>query len=280
MNTMPNQTRTPQLPQDLRKTNKRVSFSTRVISTTSISRLQLKSSHLEDMVMLNNSQVRTKEVEDHRRIYYLDVIQKCKHLEEELSKGTKNVKNKSFNDLSKKQCENQDAPEFPEFFKINELKAQLEDKNIAIKELKKLIAKMKGKSVTRTNVKPSLTKPVTPQTLPNNVNQVQKNTNVLAPGMYKMNTMPNQTRTPQLPQDLRKTNKRVSFSTRVISTTSISRLQLKSSHLEDMVMLNNSQVRTKEVEDHRRIWDPLSPALHHLLILLQLIEIIMVIVDS
>ncbi|GJS76435.1 retrovirus-related pol polyprotein from transposon TNT 1-94 [Tanacetum coccineum] len=66
--------------------------------------------------------------------------------------------------------------------------------------------------------------------------------------MYKMNT--NKTRTPQLPQDIRKTNKRVFFSTRVISTTSVSRPQLKSTHIEDRVMRNNSQVKKKEVEDH------------------------------
>ncbi|GJW25371.1 retrovirus-related pol polyprotein from transposon TNT 1-94 [Tanacetum coccineum] len=110
----------------------------------------------------------------------------------------------------------------------------------------------KSRSVTRTNVKQALTKPVTPQTLSKNVNQVQKNTNVIAPGMYKMNTRPNQTRTPHLPQDTRKTNKRVSFSTGVNSTTSVSRPQLKSTQLEDRVWHNNSQVKTKEVEDHRR----------------------------
>ncbi|GJX00403.1 retrovirus-related pol polyprotein from transposon TNT 1-94 [Tanacetum coccineum] len=64
--------------------------------------------------------------------------------------------------------------------------------------------------------------------------------------------MPNQTRTTQLPQHIRKTNKRVSFSTRVIPTTSISRPQLKSNKLEDRVMHNNSQRKKQQVEDHRR----------------------------
>ncbi|GKC69718.1 hypothetical protein Tco_1115601 [Tanacetum coccineum] len=79
-----------------------------------------------------------------------------------------------------------------------------------------------------------------------------KNTNVIAPGMYKVHTKPNQTRTPQLPQDIRKTNKRVSFSTGVIPTTSVSRPQLKSNRMEDRVMPNNSQGKKQEVEDHRR----------------------------
>ncbi|GJR08359.1 hypothetical protein Tco_0791011, partial [Tanacetum coccineum] len=80
----------------------------------------------------------------------------------------------------------------------------------------------------------------------------KQNTNMIAPGMYKINTRSTQTRTPQLPQDNRKTNKRVSFSTRVIPTTCVSRPQLKSTQMEDRVVQNNSQVKTKEVEDHRR----------------------------
>ncbi|GJU96235.1 retrovirus-related pol polyprotein from transposon TNT 1-94 [Tanacetum coccineum] len=75
---------------------------------------------------------------------------------------------------------------------------------------------------------------------------------MIAPGMYKVHTKPNQTRTPQLPQDIRKTNKHVSFSTRVISTSSISRPQLKSNRLEDRVMHNNSEGKKQQVEDHRR----------------------------
>ncbi|GJU50003.1 hypothetical protein Tco_1219558 [Tanacetum coccineum] len=70
--------------------------------------------------------------------------------------------------------------------------------------------------------------------------------------MYKVHTKPTQTRTPQLHQDIRKPNKRVSFSTGVIPNTSVSRPQLKSNHLEDRVMSNNSQGKKQEVEDHRR----------------------------
>nr|GEV02417.1 integrase, catalytic region, zinc finger, CCHC-type, peptidase aspartic, catalytic [Tanacetum cinerariifolium] len=44
----------------------------------------------------------------------------------------------------------------------------------------------------------------------------------------------------------------MSFSTRVISTTIVSRPQLKSNQLEDIVLHNNSQVKKKEVEDHHR----------------------------
>nr|GEV54850.1 integrase, catalytic region, zinc finger, CCHC-type, peptidase aspartic, catalytic [Tanacetum cinerariifolium] len=74
----------------------------------------------------------------------------------------------------------------------------------------------------------------------------------LSKRMYKLHTKPTQTRTSQLPHDFRKTNKRVSFSTRLIPTTSVSRPQLKRNPMEDRVMRNNSQGKKQEVEDQRR----------------------------
>ncbi|GJX97730.1 hypothetical protein Tco_0353528 [Tanacetum coccineum] len=248
---------------------------------------------------------------------YLETLKKCEHLEKELSKSR--TMSKSFEALQKhainleldlQQCkekikndksfkENQSnifLKEREQYVEIQDLKAQLQDKGIAISELKKLIEKMKGKyvetkfekssvirqpnafksqrqsilgkpaifldslakkdfskskSVTTQNVSHDFSKPVTAQILPQNVLQIFKNTNVIAPGMYKVHTKPNQTRTPQLPQDIRKTNKRVSFSTGVIPTTSVSRPQLKSNQLEDRVMPNNSREEAN-VEDHHR----------------------------
>nr|GEX63625.1 retrovirus-related Pol polyprotein from transposon TNT 1-94 [Tanacetum cinerariifolium] len=178
-----------------------------------------------------------------------------------------------------------------------DLKAQLQDKGIVISELKKLIEKLKGKSmdtkfgkssvirqlntfksqrpsilgeptifsdslerkdfsksksVSKNNVSNDFSKPLTAQILPPNKKSILKNTNVLAKGMYKLHTKPTQTRTSQLPNDSRKTNKRVFFSTGVIPTTSVSRPQLKSNPMEDRVMLNNSLGKKQEVEDHRR----------------------------
>nr|GEV38951.1 hypothetical protein [Tanacetum cinerariifolium] len=132
----------------------------------------------------------------------------------------------------------------------------------------------------------------TAQTLPSYKKSILKNTNVLAPRMYKLHTDHNQARTSQLPQDSRNTNKRVSFSTGVIPTTSVSRLQLKSNRMGDRVMRNNSQGKKQEVEDQRRnvkfsknktsvtACVPLCQILHYLLILLQLVEIVIFIVDS
>nr|GFA40694.1 hypothetical protein [Tanacetum cinerariifolium] len=110
----------------------------------------------------------------------------------------------------------------------------------------------KSKSVTQNNVSNDFSKPVTTQTLPPNKNSILQNTNVLAPRMYKIHTEPTQTRTSQLHQDFRKTNKRVSFSTGVIPTTSVSRPQLKSNQIEDRVLRNNHQGKKQNVEDHRR----------------------------
>nr|GEV15253.1 hypothetical protein [Tanacetum cinerariifolium] len=111
----------------------------------------------------------------------------------------------------------------------------------------------KSKSVIKNNVSNDFSKLVTAQILPPNKKSILKNTNVLAPGMYKIHTNPTQTRTSELPNDSRKTNKRVSFSTGVIpTTTSVSRPQLKSNPMKDRVMLNNIQGKKQRLEDHRR----------------------------
>nr|GFC61888.1 hypothetical protein [Tanacetum cinerariifolium] len=70
--------------------------------------------------------------------------------------------------------------------------------------------------------------------------------------MYKIHTYHTQARTSKLPQDSKKTNKRVSFSTGVIPTTSLSRPQLKSNPEGDRVLHSNSRGKKLEVEEHRR----------------------------
>nr|GFA88429.1 hypothetical protein [Tanacetum cinerariifolium] len=110
----------------------------------------------------------------------------------------------------------------------------------------------KSTSVTQTHESNDFSKQVTAQTLPSSKMSILKNTNVLSPGMYKLHTDSNHTRTSQLPQDSRKTNKRVLFSTGVILTNSVSKPQLKSNPQGDRVMHNNSQGKKQEVKDHRR----------------------------
>ncbi|GKB13981.1 hypothetical protein Tco_0847904 [Tanacetum coccineum] len=143
------------------------------------------------------------------------------------------------------------------YFEI-QVEAQLQDKTIAISELKKLIEKCKGKSVdtkfdkpyvvrqpnaqkipkpsvlgksapfsdfierkyfakkksvSKTNESKGLSKPVTPQNLPQTAMQAVRNTNVIKPGMYRIASSTTQTRAPQLTQTSRNTNPRISTST-------------------------------------------------------------------
>ncbi|GJZ69242.1 hypothetical protein Tco_0632792, partial [Tanacetum coccineum] len=182
---------------------------------------------------------------------------KCEHLEKELSKSR--TMSKSFEALQKHAINLElNLQQCKENIKMTNL-----SKKISQTELKKLIENLKGKSVetkfekssvirqpnafksqrqsilgkpvTTQNVSNDFSKPVTAQILPQNMLPIVKNTNVIVLGMYKVHTKPNQTRTPQLHQDIRKPNKRVSFSTGVIPTTSVSRPQPKSNQLEDKV---------------------------------------------
>nr|GFB12443.1 integrase, catalytic region, zinc finger, CCHC-type, peptidase aspartic, catalytic [Tanacetum cinerariifolium] len=249
---------------------------------------------------------------------YLELLQKCECLETELSKSKKmsksfesvqkhainlelklqQCKEKVKNDMSFKVNKSKEfCKERDQYFKIQDLKAQLQDKIISISKLKKLIEKLKGKyvdtkfekssvirqpnafksprpsvlgkpttfsnsfirndfskstSVTKNNVSHDFSKSVTTQTLPTKKKSCLKNTNMLAPGMYKIHTDHTQARTSKLPQDSKKTNKSVSFSTGVIPTTSVSRPQLKSNPKGDRVLRSNSHGKKLEVEEHRR----------------------------
>nr|GFB09281.1 hypothetical protein [Tanacetum cinerariifolium] len=99
---------------------------------------------------------------------YLELLQKCKCIETELSKSKKmstsfesvqkhainlelelqQCKEKVKNDMSFKVNKSKDfCKEREQYFEIQDLKAQLQDKSIAISELKKLIEMLKGKSV-------------------------------------------------------------------------------------------------------------------------------------
>ncbi|GJW07889.1 hypothetical protein Tco_1570312, partial [Tanacetum coccineum] len=216
---------------------------------------------------------------------YVDQVVKCERLEKELSKS--NITSMSFEALQQHAIDLELA--LQQYLKaklqdkgisISELKKPIEKmkgKSVETKfekpsvirqpnasQRQSVLGKLttfsdslaktdfsKSNSVTTINVSNDFSKPVTAQILPQNVKSILKNTNVIALGMYKVHTKPNQTRTLQLPQDIRKTNKRVSFSTGVISTTSVSRPQLKSNQLEVRVMHNNSEGKKQQVEDHR-----------------------------
>nr|GEZ70819.1 hypothetical protein [Tanacetum cinerariifolium] len=186
-------------------------------------------------------------------------------LEIDLQKHKERAKNDT---VWNEKASNGFQKEREQYIKIQDLKAKLQDKNIAISELKKIIEKGKGKSVDtkfdkssvvrqpnaqripkpsvlgkptpfsdslkrkyfpktksvpKTNVSEGLSKPVTTRNLPKMAGQAVSNTNVLKPRMYRIDNRIAHTRAPQLPQDARNTNPRVSTSTRVIHKPNVSR---------------------------------------------------------
>ncbi|GJS16969.1 retrovirus-related pol polyprotein from transposon TNT 1-94 [Tanacetum coccineum] len=175
--------------------------------------------------------------------------------------------------VCKEKASNVFQKEREQYFEIQDLKAQLQDKNIAISELKKLIEKCKGKYVETKFDKPSVVQQPNAQRIPkpsvlgkpapfsDSLERKNFSTKKSVPktneseDMYRIDTRTTQTRAPQLPQTSRNTNPRVSTSTGVIHRTNVSRPQLRSTQMKDKVMPNNSNVRNKktEVEDHHRI---------------------------
>nr|GEY32977.1 hypothetical protein [Tanacetum cinerariifolium] len=133
-------------------------------------------------------------------------------------------KDKSFKENQSKEF----CKEHEQYFKIQDLKAQLQDKGIAISELKKLIENLKGKSVDTKFAKSSVIRQL-------NAFKSQR------PSILGKSTI--------FSDSLERKDCSKSKSN---SPTSVSRPQLKSNQIEDRVMLNNSQGKKHEVEDHRR----------------------------
>nr|GEU61303.1 hypothetical protein [Tanacetum cinerariifolium] len=113
------------------------------------------------------------------------------------------------------------------------------DKGIVISELKKLIEILKGNSVDTKSGKSLVVRQ-------SNAFKSERSLIFSKPSIFSSSLERNNFSTS------RKTNKRVSFSTGVIPTTSVSRPQLKSNLMEDRVMHNNSQGKKQEVEEHHR----------------------------
>ncbi|GJS19367.1 retrovirus-related pol polyprotein from transposon TNT 1-94 [Tanacetum coccineum] len=127
---------------------------------------------------------------------YIHKIKECECLAEKLSKQTKNVSKEVYNELLRsfakleqhlislkidlQQCQEQIKndtvckqngstvflKEREQYFEIQDLKAQLHDKNIAISELNKLIKKMKGKTMDTKFDKPSIVRQPNAQSIP------------------------------------------------------------------------------------------------------------------
>ncbi|GJZ47590.1 hypothetical protein Tco_0601422 [Tanacetum coccineum] len=187
---------------------------------------------------------------------YLHKVKECECLAQKLSKQTESVSKevytkllRSFAKLEKhsislelalQQCQEQMTndtvckekasnvfqKEREQYFEIQDLKAQLQDKNIAISELKKLIEKCKGKSVETKFDKPFVVRQPNAQRIP-------KPSVLGKPAPFL--------------ESLERKG--------VIHKTNVNRPQLRSTQMKDKVVPNNSQVKDKktEVEDHPKI---------------------------
>ncbi|GJS59004.1 hypothetical protein Tco_0653788 [Tanacetum coccineum] len=165
--------------------------------------------------------------------------------------------------VCKEKASNVFRKEREQYFEIQDLKAQLQDKNIAISELKKLIEKCKGKSVDTKFDKPSVVRQPNAQRIPKPsvlgkpapFSDSLERKYLQRKSMYRIASSTTQTRAPQLNQTSRNTNPRVSTSTGVTHNTNVSRPQPRSNQTKDKVVPNNSQVEFKktEVEEHPRI---------------------------
>ncbi|GKD59391.1 hypothetical protein Tco_1296900 [Tanacetum coccineum] len=100
--------------------------------------------------------------------------------------------------VCKEKASNVFLKERKQYFEIQYLKAQLQDEDIAI---------------------------FTSQNLPQTATQAVRNTNVIKPGMYRIDSSTTKTRAPQLPQTYRNTNPRMSTSIGVAHRTNVSRPQ-------------------------------------------------------
>ncbi|GKC21998.1 retrovirus-related pol polyprotein from transposon TNT 1-94 [Tanacetum coccineum] len=233
---------------------------------------------------------------------YLHKVKECECLAQKLSKQTESVSKEVYTELLRsfaklekhsislelalQQCQEQKTNDtvckekasnvFPkereQYFEIQDLKVQLQDKNIAISELKKLIEKFKGKSVETKFDKPAIVRQPNAQRIPK-PSVLEKSTpfsdslerksfsqtkSVPKPNVSK--SLSKTVTTQILPQTARQatsrnTNPRVSTSTGVIHKTDVSRPQYRSTQIKDKVVPNNSQVKDKKtkVEDHPRI---------------------------
>nr|GEY96459.1 hypothetical protein [Tanacetum cinerariifolium] len=189
---------------------------------------------------------------------YLHKVKECDCLAQKLSKQTESVSKKVHTELLQRFAKLEKHLISIEIALQKYLKAQMQDKNIAISELKKLIEKGKGKYVDTKFDRPSVVRQPNAQRIPKPSVLAKKavsNTNVHRPGMYRIDNRKTHTRAPQLPKNVRNTNLRVSTSTGVNHKSNVSRPQLKSNQSRDKVLPNNSQMEVKntQVEVHPRI---------------------------
>ncbi|GJZ25247.1 retrovirus-related pol polyprotein from transposon TNT 1-94 [Tanacetum coccineum] len=146
-------------------------------------------------------------------------------------------------EFCKENASNVFQKEREQYHEIQDLKAKLQDKNIAISELKKLIDNFKGKSMETLLNKPSVVRQPNAQWIPkplvlgkptpfSNSHEMRR--------MYRIATSTTQTRTPQLPRTSRNTNPHVSTSTGGSEVEGHHRISSNSKKTKSVTACNNS----------------------------------------
>ncbi|GJV62640.1 hypothetical protein Tco_1473468 [Tanacetum coccineum] len=143
--------------------------------------------------------------------------------------------------VCKEKASNVFRKEREQYFEIQDLKVQLQDKNIAISELKKLIEKCKGKSVDTKFDKPSVVRQPNAQRIPK--------PSVLGKPAPFSDSLERKYFAKK--KSILKTNE----SEGVAHKPNVSRPQPRSNQMKDKVVPNTSHVKFKktEVEEHPRI---------------------------
>ncbi|GJU99115.1 retrovirus-related pol polyprotein from transposon TNT 1-94 [Tanacetum coccineum] len=143
--------------------------------------------------------------------------------------------------VCKEKASNVFRKEREQYLEIQDLKAQLQDKNIKISELKKLIDKCKEKSVDTKFHKPSVVRQPNAQRIPK--------PSVLGKSAPFLNSLERTNFAKK--KSVLKTNE----SEGVAHRTNVSRPQPRSNQMKDKVVPNTSHVKFKktEVEEHPRI---------------------------
>nr|GEX93654.1 retrovirus-related Pol polyprotein from transposon TNT 1-94 [Tanacetum cinerariifolium] len=175
---------------------------------------------------------------------YLHKVKECDCLAQKLSKQTESVKNDT---VWNEKASNVFRKEREQYIQIQDLKAQPQDKNISISELKKLIEKGKGKSMETKFDKPYVVRQPNAQRIPK--------PSVLGKPAPFLDSHERRyfSKTKSVP----KTNvsKRLSKPVTAQTLPQIARQAHRSNELKDKVMPNNSQVKLKktQVEEHPMI---------------------------
>nr|GEZ38036.1 hypothetical protein [Tanacetum cinerariifolium] len=200
---------------------------------------------------------------------YLYKVKECDCLTQKLSKQTESVSKEVHNELSRCFAKLEKHSISLELALQKYLKAQLQDKNIAISELKKLIKKGKEKSVETKFNKPSVVRQPNAQRIskPSVLGKPAPFSDSLERQYFpRTKSVPKTNESeglskPVTAQTLPQTTRQVASNTNVLrpgmskSQTNVSRRHHTSNQMKDKVVPNNSQVKLKktQVEDHPRI---------------------------